>query len=84
MPTPTAVKPNFGTWLLAYRTKKALSQADMAQQIGVGVRTIRAWEAGDIRPSCRSLRLIAEGTDTRIDDLLVAPVLAAQTPVHID
>jgi transcriptional regulator with XRE-family HTH domain len=84
MPTPTAVKPNFGTWLLAYRTKKALSQADMAQQIGVGVRTIRAWEAGDIRPSCRSLRLIAEGTDTRIDELLVEPDVRGPDLLHID
>lgn len=78
MPTPTAVKPNFGAWLLASRTRKALSQADMAQQIGVGVRTIRAWEAGDMRPSCRSLRLIADGTNTRIDELLaLEPELAA-------
>jgi len=70
MPRPTAVKPDFGTWLLANRTRNALSQADMAQRLGVGVRTIRAWEAGDMRPSCRSLRLIADGTDTRVHELL--------------
>jgi transcriptional regulator with XRE-family HTH domain len=71
MPAPTCVRPGFAEWLIRARRKRALSQEELAQRMGVGVRTIGAWESGEHRPSCRSLRLIAAATGTPISELHV-------------
>jgi transcriptional regulator with XRE-family HTH domain len=70
MPSPVAVKPDFAKWLSYTRRSRALSQEDLAFRMGVGARTLRAWEAGHMVPSARSLRLIAEATNVRPLDLL--------------
>lgn len=70
MPEPTEVRPGFGPWLARVRRQHGLSQREFADALGVGERTVRAWEAGEIRPSARSLRLIARGTGMSIVRLL--------------
>ncbi len=70
MPSPAAVKPGFGQWLSYTRRSRALSQDDLAARIGVGGRTVRAWEAEEITPSARSVRMIAAATDVLPLDLL--------------
>lgn len=70
MSSPASVKPGFGKWLRFTRRSNALSQEDLAARIGVGARTVRAWEAGEITPCWRSVRMIAAATDTLPVDLL--------------
>ena len=70
MPKPISVTPDFAHWLLALRTRRALTQTALAERIGVSSRTLRSWEAGRTRPFSRSLHLVAAATDVPLDALL--------------
>jgi transcriptional regulator with XRE-family HTH domain len=70
MPSPASVKPGFDRWLAYVRRANGLSQHELSLRLGVGERTIRAWESGESRPCWRSLRQIAQATDTVMADLL--------------
>lgn len=70
MPQPVAVRPEFATWLTSRRRASGLSQRELAGRLGVGERTVRAWEAEEMRPSGRSLHLIAAATGVSIARLV--------------
>ena len=56
----------FGRRLKAYRKRKRLAQWAMAENIGVSVTTLGAWERGDRRPHERTAYEIDEMLDLGI------------------
>ena len=52
---PRPEPANLAERLVRYRTACALSQEDMARQLGVDPTTLRRWESGRRRPEGRSL-----------------------------
>lgn len=72
MPTPVNVIPEFHLHLRALRQRSCLSQQELAELIGVGERTLRAWESGETRPSARGLRLTAAVLGVRAGALIEA------------
>ncbi|TWD84870.1 putative ATPase [Kribbella amoyensis] len=52
--------PDAGGSLRSLRLRAMLTQAELAFQAGVGIRTIRDIEAGRVRPQPRTLRLLVE------------------------
>jgi len=62
---------------LKYRRKKrGLTQAELANLMGVSDRTIRSWESGDCHPGKKMSRLAEELECTEVD-LLTPPEGAA-------
>lgn len=53
----------------AARAQKDLSQAALAQQIGVSRQTISAIEKGDYNPTIKLCLAICRALDTSLDDL---------------
>ncbi len=54
------------------RTRRAalgLSQADLAEQVGLDKRQIRRYEAGEAQPVLSAARLIAQALDITLDEL---------------
>lgn len=55
------VKPtSFGDAVRAERTRRNLSQAEAAAQLGVSERTLQGWETEDVTPWPRHRRAIME------------------------
>lgn len=52
----------FKTWLKEERQKRAMTQADFADFIGVSRPMLRAYEAGEKYPSPATIRLISGAT----------------------
>ena len=52
------------------RESQALRQQDLADRAGVGCRTIRRIEAGEGRPSFRTIRALSGALRCKIADLL--------------
>lgn len=88
MPAPTNVIPEFHVRLRRARELRGLSQRELADLVGIGERTLRAWESGDTRPSHRGLRLIADAMGVRLGSLLApaewsgAELTGAPSTVH--
>jgi tetratricopeptide (TPR) repeat protein/transcriptional regulator with XRE-family HTH domain len=51
----------FGVLLRAWRQQAGLTQERLAEQAGLGVRTIRALELGQVRPRAETVRLLGAG-----------------------
>ena len=49
-----------GEELKAERDRRALTQEQVARQLGVATRTLQNWEAGTAEPRARHRRTIAE------------------------
>jgi transcriptional regulator with XRE-family HTH domain len=62
----------------AARTRKRLTQRELTQQSGVGLKTIRKVEQTDHEPTVRTARRLAEVLGIRVEWLLfgVEPVIA--------
>ena len=58
-----------GAWLRRLRTSAGLTQAQLAAQAAVGVRTVRDLERGGVRPRAASLRRLAAALGIDADQL---------------
>ena len=56
------------------RTRAGLTQAQLAEKLGTTQSVVSRWESGRAEPSTRSMRKIAEATQSRLHVALV-PVL---------
>lgn len=54
------IEPSFADWMGAILTTKGLSQEAGARELGVSVRTMSRWIAGDTEPRLRDLRRIRD------------------------
>lgn len=52
------------------RKAAKLTQAQLAEKIGVTQKDISRWENGVVRPSVQSLKQIAEALECKVDDLI--------------
>jgi transcriptional regulator with XRE-family HTH domain len=55
--------------LKEHRARKGWSQAELAERSGVHVTTVSHYETGDISPSYRNLKKIADALEVRVDDI---------------
>ena len=55
---------------LSARTKAGLSQAAVAEKLGVSAAAVCQWETGKTMPDSRKLPQIAELFDCTVDELL--------------
>lgn len=53
-------EPSFAAWMAAVLKREGLTQEAAARQLGVSVRTVNRWVAGDTEPRLRELRRIRE------------------------
>ena len=56
--------------LAALRRRNLLTQADLAQQLGVSTQAVRNWESGRAWPRMRYLRQLCEVLGVSIGELL--------------
>ena len=57
---PKEVEPSFADWMGSILTRRGLSQEAGARELGVSVRTMSRWIAGDTEPRLRDLRRIRD------------------------
>ncbi len=60
----------FAENLKRMRVAAGMTQAQLAQRLGVDQRTVSAWEKGVARPSFETLALICDLFDENFDSLL--------------
>ncbi len=60
----------FAENLKRMRVAAGMTQAQLAQKLGVDQRTVSAWEKGVARPSFETLALICDLFDENFDSLL--------------
>ena len=60
----------FAENLKRMRVAAGMTQAQLAQRLGVDQRTVSAWEKGVARPSFETLALICDLVDENFDSLL--------------
>lgn len=53
-------EPSFADWMTSILTRRGLSQEAGARELGVSVRTMSRWVAGDTEPRLRDLRRIRD------------------------
>ena len=54
------IEPSFAEWMSTILTRRGLSQEAGARELGVSVRTVSRWIAGDTEPRLRDLRRIRD------------------------
>lgn len=59
--------------LLQLRTKKGLSQEQLAEQVFVTRQAVSRWETGETTPNTETLKLLSKLYDVSINTLLGAP-----------
>lgn len=52
------------------RTKRGLTQKQLADRLGVKQQNISDWERGERSPSVKNLKKLADALNCRIDDLI--------------
>lgn len=57
----------------AARVNKNLTQAELAEAVGVGVRTIQNWESGASSPRADMMPAICEVLECSTDDIIFLP-----------
>jgi len=57
---PDEIEPSFAKWMSGILTRRGLSQEAGARELGVSVRTMSRWIAGDTEPRLRDLRRIRD------------------------
>lgn len=57
---PSASEPSFSTWMSSVLSRRGMSQEAAARELGVSVRTVSRWVAGDTEPRLRELRRIRD------------------------
>ena len=63
-------KMEFSTRLKQLRKKKELSQADLAEAIGVHFTQISRYERGETKPNAEAMTKMAKALDTTVDFLM--------------
>lgn len=61
---------SFGNYIYECRCKAGITQAEMAQHLGVTNRAVSKWENGKAKPSTNTLRKIAVLFGTSVEELL--------------
>lgn len=61
---------SFGNYLFDERTKRGLSQTDLAELLGVSNKAVSKWENGRAKPTTDTLRRLAAVFGTDVDELL--------------
>jgi transcriptional regulator with XRE-family HTH domain len=56
--------------LAALRRRKLWTQTELAEKVGVSLKTVQAWENGHAQPRLRHVGRLAEVLDVPADDLL--------------
>lgn len=59
-----------GSFIASLRKERALTQAQLAEKLGVTNKTISRWENGNYLPSTEMLKLLSEEFDVTINELL--------------
>lgn len=57
--------------LLFQRKLKGITQSELSDKSGVGIRTIQRIEKGEVQPHMQTVKLLAEALDVSIDDLII-------------
>lgn len=57
----------------AARTNKGLTQLDFSKAIGVGVRTVQNWEAGESCPRADKMPEICQVLGCTVEDIIFLP-----------
>lgn len=56
------------------RTKKGMSQAELAEKVFVTRQAVSRWETGETQPNTETLKLLSRLFDVSINTLLGSPV----------
>ena len=64
------MEPDFSERLKNYRRAKAMTQQDLADQLGVSNKTVSRWESGGGYPDVPLLVPLARALGVTVDDLL--------------
>ncbi|MGN6356479.1 MAG: helix-turn-helix domain-containing protein [Novosphingobium sp.] len=67
----SSVGGGFGAKLLRLRKDRGLTQAALAEQLGVSKPTVWAWEQGKARPVESRMDLLADALDVPVSELLI-------------
>ena len=70
---------NFGNFVCFLREKKGLTQADIAEQLGVTPAAVSKWENGSSKPRVEVLFRLAEILDVRPDELMAGQYIPEET-----
>ncbi|WP_461589299.1 DUF4870 domain-containing protein [Winogradskyella sp.] len=57
--------------LVYHRKLKGYTQDELSEKTTVGVRTIQRIEKGEVNPHLQTVKLLAEGLDIEVEDLIV-------------
>ena len=76
------VNMDFNTKLQQLRTKKGLTQEQLAEKVCVSRVAVSKWEAGRGYPNLDSLKMLAKVFDVSIDSLLSSEELLDIAEVH--
>lgn len=71
---------SFGVRLRELREKIGLSQAELADRVGIPIGSIQNWEQARTRPRIETLSKLARALDVTIDELLQEQGTATGTP----
>lgn len=64
----------FGEYIFKLRTEKGLSQAQLAELLGISDKAVSKWENGLSKPHIETLKKLAVALDTSFDKMLDMPV----------
>ncbi len=70
---------NFGNFVCFLREKKGLTQADIAEQLGVTPAAVSKWENGSSKPRVEVLFKLAQSLDVRPEELMAGQYLPEET-----
>ena len=59
--------------ILSLRTKRGLSQSELAERVHVTRQAVSRWETGETTPNAETLKLLSRLFDVSINTLLGAP-----------
>lgn len=62
---------NFGNKIMALRTQLNLSQAELAELVGVTNKAVSKWETGKSKPTTNTIRKLASLFKIDINELLL-------------
>lgn len=75
-------KQSFGSTIAALRKEKAMTQLDLAREMGVTDKAVSKWERDLSFPDVASLPKLAEVLGVSVDELLEVKTAAQEQPKH--